>query len=348
MSFNLGLEALADNGKVEVTTDVLSYEFLDTVMQFNAEASEAVVIADGIGSLCSAYENLGAICDVLAEHGNSPALEALVGGNFREGFSIEAASNAKEGLWARFVKWLKTLWAKIKAFFAKFFTSSKAMRTKLRERVQEIKSNGNKIVELTIKVPELSIMERNNEEIKKLLLAKIEKANESLADGEKISTDDLESFNAKDDDPLARMVGVAAGQEVNIDGEKACAILERLDKRLEILESAKAKIDKVADDLEKKSFAITNTKPYATNFKEGDTAEYSKGKEKTLTKDEAKATNEAGKKANAELKDKASADYRSRVMRFHSEISKYLSKATKNAIADASYALSAFKAKKKD
>lgn len=343
-NFNLGLEALAEQPVVEMTGDILSYEYLDTVMQFNDEANEAVVIADGIGSIAGAMENLSAICDVLASHGNSPALEALVGNNFKEGFSLETASAAKEGLWARFVKWLKTLWAKIKAFFAKFFASSKAMRTKLRERIQAIK-NAEGIEKLVVKVPELSVIEYNNNAMKELFANAIKKVNETLANPETaIDTEELAKKTDSGKDPLERMFKVSAGSEVDISagkGEKAIAMLEKLEQRLVILEAAKAEIDRVADGLEKSSFAITKDQYSAKQVTKAQ-AEAS-----GMTAEQRKTTNDNVKRSNAEKKDEASSDYRSRIMKYHSEFSKYLAKATRESIADASYALSAFKPKAK-
>ncbi|MBR1988745.1 MAG: hypothetical protein IKA36_06900 [Clostridia bacterium] len=342
--FDLGLEALADQQELEVTGDILSYEYLDTVMQFNDEAAEAVVIADGIGAIASAMENLGAICEVLADHGNSPALEALVGSNFREGFSLEAAGNAKEGLWARFVKWLKTLWAKIKAFFAKFFSSSKAMRTKIRERIQAIKNAGG-IEKLVIKVPELSVIEYNNNAMKELFANAIKKVNASLNDPDlKIDTEEFTKKTESGKDPLERMLKVAAGSEVEVSagkGEKAIALLEKLEQRLVVLEAAKAEIDRVADGIEKNSFAITKEQ-YSNKQVTKAQAEAA-----GMTAEQRKTTNDNVKRANAEKKDEASGDFRSRVMKYHSEFSKYLAKATRESIADASYALSAFKPKSK-
>ena len=341
MSFNLGLEALAEP-QAEMTGEVLSYEFLDTVMQFNDEAAEAVVIADGISALCGAYENLGAICDVLQAHGNSPALEALVGGNFREGFSMEAAKEAKDGLWARFVKWLKTLWAKIKAFFAKFFTSSKDMRTKLRARVQEIKNAGD-IQEVSIKLPEISIMERNNEEIKRVLLDALKKANESLSDDQKLDVANAEKmFEGSDTrDPLERIVDAAAGEVTKVDMNKAIALLEKYEARLSILESVKGEIDKVADRLEKESFSLHKYQA----IKKGETDNNGN----PVSEEERKELNSGIKQYNKDLDEsgKASDEYRTNVMKYHAQVSKWLSKATKNAISDASHLLSAFKPAKK-
>ena len=125
---NLGLGVLV---KKEPQAEVLSYEYLDTVMMYNEACEELTIVCDQFEQVCTAYENLVAISDVIKEHGVTPALEALVGENFVGGFSLEAADDAKEGAWEKIKNFIKTVWQAIKNFFLKFFSTTDGMRKRL-------------------------------------------------------------------------------------------------------------------------------------------------------------------------------------------------------------------------
>ena len=127
---NLGLGALVKKEE-EVREEVLSYEYLDTVMMYNEACEELTIVCDQFDQICVAYENLLAISEVIREHGVTPALEALVGGNFVGGFSLEASEEAKEGAWEKIKSFIKTIWQAIKNFFLKFFSTTDGMRKRL-------------------------------------------------------------------------------------------------------------------------------------------------------------------------------------------------------------------------
>jgi uncharacterized protein (DUF1499 family) len=357
MSFNLGLEALADHSEFDTTGDVLSYEFLDTVMQFNDEAAEAVVIADGITSLCGAYENLTAICDVLREHGNTPALEALVGGNFREGFSLEAAEAAKEGLWSRFVKWLKTLWAKIKAFFAKFFVSAKKMRTALLQRAKDLR-NGT-MEEVSIALPGNAVIKALGDYLKLEFKQQAEdnkKAIEDLQKNLKKEKSEVAKIDIKSQieeretaakwfaDPTKLQIGKAAAieaLEAIAGGITACEVVEGI-------------VNATAALVEHLSFTRddrTAAQAYEAGKNAYGTVEKGQGhgKNGNLNKED-KAHNERaeafGNLAKETDKYLGSDEFRKAVMEANAAISSFLKKATSVLVSWGSRALSTFKVAK--
>lgn len=334
--FDLGLEALADQQDLELTGDILSYEYLDTVMQFHEEAAEAIVIADGIASMMSAMENLGAICEVLETHGNSPALEALVGSNFREGFSLEAAGNAKEGLWARFVKWLKSLWAKIKAFFAKYFSSSKSMVTAIRERVRALKDGQMKEIDVTL--PKATVMAQLTKIIKDDLMAGL---NECAAHVKKLNNSDAFAGNKFEFSKVADAKSFLEkefgkeGAKVKVTKTDAIDMLEQIATNLDALNACQRLIDQIADDLNRTSYNTDKqtVKDNIAAAKEEATKAGKSDKEVRAAGREAKAFGEA----------QGSDEYRKNVMKLHSEVSSFLAKCTRDTLAQGSYALSAFK-----
>ena len=126
---NLGLGALVK--KEEPQAEILSYEYLDTVMMYNEACEELTIVCDQFDQVCTAYENLVAISDVIKEHGVTPALEALVGENFVGGFSLEQAEEAKKGAWEKIKEFIKSVWQAIKNFFLKFFSTTDGMRKRL-------------------------------------------------------------------------------------------------------------------------------------------------------------------------------------------------------------------------
>ena len=318
-NFNLGLEALAEQPVVEMTGDILSYEYLDTVMQFNDAAAEAVVIADGIGAIAGAMENLGAICEVLKAHGNSPALEALVGSNFKEGFSLEAAEKAKEGLWARFVKWLKTLWAKIKAMFAHFFVSAKKMKDAVDARIKELQTKEMK--EVSINMPGVAVFKATKifiETSVKDLVDKIVKFGESAKDGG-ANVDEVKSIVTSVSGKGAEFIkqfNESAASETKKD--TAIAMLTGLSEMLDVLIKAKAWVDAAAK--------IVST--YSDNLNPKNFAKKGEQEEQFAKNDE-----------GAEILN----GLRSVLMEGHSFISKSLATFTRRTVAYSSMALSAFK-----
>ena len=350
MSFSLGLEALTDFQDSDNIVDVCSYEFLDSVMEYISASDEALVIADGMESLCGAYENLCAVCDVLEEHGNSPALEALIGGNFREGFSLESASSSKEGLWARFIKWLKTLWAKIKAFFAKWFSSSDSMITAMRRRIQEINNAGD-VEKVTIDLPEPSAMERMMDDAAQKMnkgLDEVAKELKNMKDGAVTvgsdlskTIDDLSKADESAADTLKKAFNNTVGTKVTVTKEKAIEYFEVLISRLQTYKNMKNKIDEVTSTIEKESFDLTTKH---TSKKEVYKTLVSGSTQTDAEKDEAKKVAKGIAKENAA---KASDEFRSRLMKLNSKVTSFITKQTRLALRDASYALSVFKPKKK-
>lgn len=136
---NLGLGVLVDQKKNDKEVDVLSYEYLDTIMMYNEACEELAIVCDQFEQVCVAYENLIAINDVIKEHGVTPALEALVGSNFPGGFTAEASMEAAEGAMGKIKEFLVKVWEAIKNFFARFFTSTFGLNARLEKRVAELK-----------------------------------------------------------------------------------------------------------------------------------------------------------------------------------------------------------------
>lgn len=130
---NLGLGALV---KKEEPAQVLSYEYLDTVMMYNEACEELTIVCDQFDQVCTAYENLIAISDVIKEHGVTPALEALVGENFPGGLTVEASMEAAEGAMGKIKEFLVRVWEAIKNFFLRFFQGSNGLRARLQKFVK--------------------------------------------------------------------------------------------------------------------------------------------------------------------------------------------------------------------
>ena len=129
MAINLGLEALVPATPHSEPT--LSYEYLDAVIEYAAASDELTMVFDQFEDILVAVENLAAIHESIVDNGVTPALEALIGGNFANGLSLEAveasmeaADNASAGFWAK-------LWAAIKQFFIKLFATTKGMNNRV-------------------------------------------------------------------------------------------------------------------------------------------------------------------------------------------------------------------------
>ena len=335
--FDLGLEALADQQGLEMTGDILSYEYLDTVMQFNDEAAEAVVIADGIGAIASAMENLGAICDVLKEHGNSPALEALVGGNFREGFSLEAAEKAKEGLWARFVKWLKTLWAKIKAFFAKYFVSAEKMSRALKERARELQDNDMK--EVTVSIPSNEVIKAAASFIQTTFKDELKQVADEIKQlkSGKVGDSAIEKVMAKrTGDYLQTGLNAFMNPEsINITKQAAIVSLNLTADCLDALKVCQAAVDGITTVVENLSFSADNETAEAVG-KDVKEAAGGKGKQAAA----------AGKLAEEGVKAFGSDGFREALMKGNRNVTSFLSSMSRKLVAYGSMQLSTFKVAK--
>ena len=334
--FDLGLEALTERDNFG-TGDILSYEYLDTVMQFNDEASDAVVIADGITSLCSAYENLGAICDVLATHGNSPALEALVGDNFREGFSLEAAEKAKEGLWSRFVKWLKTLWAKIKAFFAKYFVSAEKMSRALKERARELQDSDMK--EVTVSLPSNEVLKAAASFIQTTFKDELKQVGDEIKQMKagKIGDSAIEKVMAKrtGDYLQTGLNAFMSPDSINITKQAAIVSLNLTANCLDALRVCQAAVDGITTVVENLSFSADNETAEAIGK---DVKEAAGGK--------GKQANAAGKLAEEGVKAFGSDGFREALMKGNKNVTSFLSSMSRKLVAYGSMQLSTFKVSK--
>jgi hypothetical protein len=125
---NLGLEAL---GIKEEKPEVLSYEYLDAVIEYSDACDEMNIVFDQFDTVLRAAQNLEAVKDVIAAQGVTPALEALVGGNFKGGLSLEAIEASMEAADGAIIGFIKKIWAAIKQFFLKLFSTVKGMRERL-------------------------------------------------------------------------------------------------------------------------------------------------------------------------------------------------------------------------
>ena len=134
---NLGLGALV---KQEASAEELSYDYLDTVMLYNEACEELTIVCDQFDQICVAYENLIAISEVIREHGVTPALESLVGGNFANGLTLEASMEAEKGALEKIKDFLVKVWEAIKNFFTRFFTSTFGLNARLENRIKELEA----------------------------------------------------------------------------------------------------------------------------------------------------------------------------------------------------------------
>lgn len=135
---NLGLEAL---GIQNENTEVLSYEYLDAVIEYSDACDEMNIVFDQFDTVLRAAQNLEAVKDVIAAQGVTPALEALVGGNFKNGLSLEAIEASMEAADGAIVGFIKKIWSAIKQFLLKFFSSTKGMRERLQNFRKELRDN---------------------------------------------------------------------------------------------------------------------------------------------------------------------------------------------------------------
>ena len=125
---NLGLEAIGIRNE---KSEVLSYEYLDAVIEYSDACDELNVVFDQFDTILRAAQNLEAVRDVIVSQGVTPALEALVGGNFKDGLSQEAVEASMEAAGEAIKNFFVKIWQAIKNFFMKMFVTSKGMVKRL-------------------------------------------------------------------------------------------------------------------------------------------------------------------------------------------------------------------------
>lgn len=133
---NLGLEALG----IQSEKQVLSYEYLDAVIEYSDACDEMNIVFDQFDTVLRAAQNLEAVRDVIASQGITPALEALVGGNFKDGFSAEAVEASLEAAGEALKNFFVKIWQAIKTFFTKLFVSAKGMVERLDAWLEKAKT----------------------------------------------------------------------------------------------------------------------------------------------------------------------------------------------------------------
>jgi len=138
---NLGLECLKSEA-APASENVLSYEYLDAVFEYNAACEEVTVVFDQFESLLRAADNLQAVADVIAEQGVTPALEALVGENFIGGVSAASVEAASDSVWGKIGDFFVKIWQAIKQFFLRYFSTTKGMRERLQKFHEAARETG--------------------------------------------------------------------------------------------------------------------------------------------------------------------------------------------------------------
>lgn len=240
---NLGLGALVK--KEEPQAEILSYEYLDTVMMYNEACEELTIVCDQFDQICTAYENLIAISDVIKEHGVTPALEALVGENFAGGLTLEASMEAEAGAWEKIKEFLVRVWEAIKNFFARFFTSTFGLNARLEKRVAELKAAKEIVANPFNGIDVIS--------------------NGASVDVAQVMTSISEATGAKQDDPD---VGKPEFKEQKLNKESAVKYGENLVTMLKKAANAKANLSKTLDDkIAKAKAANENSKEEVEKLK---------------------------------------------------------------------------------
>ena len=119
MGINLGFENL---GMAPKASGELSYEYLDSLIQFNQAASDVLDLCHELTATVRTYDNVNAISKCIKKYGVTRSLEALYGENFSSAASMEAENEeAKKGLGQKIKQILKDLWAKVTNFFKWLF-----------------------------------------------------------------------------------------------------------------------------------------------------------------------------------------------------------------------------------
>lgn len=115
MGINLGFESLGIRGD---RSGDLSYEYLDSLIQFNNAATEVLDLCHELGGVVRTYSQLDAITKTIKKYGVTQSLEALYGENFSGAASMEAeAEEAKKGLGQKIREIINLILNKIKEFW---------------------------------------------------------------------------------------------------------------------------------------------------------------------------------------------------------------------------------------
>lgn len=133
MGINLGFESL---GIRSDRSGDLSYEYLDSLIQFNNAATEVLDLCHELSGVVRTYSQLDAITKTIKKYGVTQSLEALYGENFSGAASMEAeAEEAKQGLWGKLKKILEDLWNRLMNFW-KWLTDSNERALRAIDKLQ--------------------------------------------------------------------------------------------------------------------------------------------------------------------------------------------------------------------
>ncbi len=121
MGLNLSLEALLVTDIDDAS--VINEDFVDAIYMYNQSSENLTAAFATLDALCGVYEQLQSITDVLKEHPTSPGMEALLGGNFVGGLSLEAAEEAVVKTENKVKTFFVKVWQAIKEFFISLFSS---------------------------------------------------------------------------------------------------------------------------------------------------------------------------------------------------------------------------------
>ena len=127
MGINLGFESLGIRSGL---SGDLSYEHLDSLIQFNNAATEVLDLCHELSGVVRTYSQLDAITKTIKKYGVTQSLEALYGENFSGAASMEAeAEEAKKGLGQKIKEIINLIINKLKDFW-RWMTDSgeRAMR----------------------------------------------------------------------------------------------------------------------------------------------------------------------------------------------------------------------------
>ena len=126
MGINLGFENLGMNPKA---SGELSYEYLDSLVQFHQAASDVLELCHDLTATTRTYDSICTISKCIKKYGVTQSLEALYGENFSSAASMEAeAEEAKKGLGQKIKEIIRALKKKIVRFFQWLFSQKE--RTK--------------------------------------------------------------------------------------------------------------------------------------------------------------------------------------------------------------------------
>lgn len=128
MGINLGFESL---GMTKADGE-LSYEYLDSLIQFNQSASDVLDLCHELTNTVRTYDNVNAISKCIKKYGVTRSLEALYGENFSSAASMEAENEeAKKGLVEKIKEIIRTLKKKIIRFFQWLFNQKERVKMQL-------------------------------------------------------------------------------------------------------------------------------------------------------------------------------------------------------------------------